>query len=330
MIKIISWNSIIVILLFASLEIGSRHYMSIGLPDPLISKYKSGWFDARQYDPKLFWVMTPNIEFRYNERLNSLGLRNREILDKSADSYRILSLGESSTFGTLVSSKETYSYLLEKEIGVINDKNLEVINAGVPGYSSFQGLTFLQKHGLALKPDAVMLYFGFNDFLRVAFRSNRDAGNTKATSGLTDRELFNKRSGLSYKFFDFMLNKSNLFRLILVRNSNEFKEKSISKSKKKRVPELDRRWVLNQFYELSRQYNFRLIVIVPWYSDFEKHAPLLRELDAWENVTLIDLPEKLKGLPKPIKDYFKDRVHPNAIGHQLIANEISKELLMKK
>jgi len=38
-----------------------------------------------------------------------------------------------------------------------------VINAGVPGYTSFQGVRYLEEEGLGLRPDLVIACFGFND-----------------------------------------------------------------------------------------------------------------------------------------------------------------------
>jgi lysophospholipase L1-like esterase len=41
-----------------------------------------------------------------------------------------------------------------------------VINAGVPGYTSHQGLVYLRKHRLELHPSIVVAGFGFNDATR--------------------------------------------------------------------------------------------------------------------------------------------------------------------
>jgi len=40
---------------------------------------------------------------------------------------------------------------------------INVINAGIPGYTTYQELEFLKIHGLAMKPDIVVLGFVFND-----------------------------------------------------------------------------------------------------------------------------------------------------------------------
>jgi lysophospholipase L1-like esterase len=43
------------------------------------------------------------------------------------------------------------------------DRKLEIINMGVPGYSSLQGLTLVEEEVLDLDPDLVIAGYGFND-----------------------------------------------------------------------------------------------------------------------------------------------------------------------
>src|SRR5262245_20239427 len=99
-------------------------------------------FDA---DPELYWKMVPSqTGFMWMAggtvrsppaRIDSLGLRGSEIAEKSAGRTRILTLGDSYTFGSGVADDETFSAVLEKELG---PERVEVVNAGVPGYGIFQ------------------------------------------------------------------------------------------------------------------------------------------------------------------------------------------------
>ena len=41
--------------------------------------------------------------------------------------------------------------------------SIEVINAGIPGYTTYQELEFLKIYGLQMEPDLVVLGFVFND-----------------------------------------------------------------------------------------------------------------------------------------------------------------------
>ena len=95
-------------------------------------------------------------------RTNSLGLRGPE---PSADgALRILAAGDSCTWGWQVKEEQSYPSLLGRMLGDIAVQNTyEVINAGVPGYTSFQGLEYVRERGLALKPAVLLVSYGFND-----------------------------------------------------------------------------------------------------------------------------------------------------------------------
>ena len=63
-----------------------------------------------QADRDLLWSLCPGINTYFGSMhltVNRLGLRGPEVLEKGADEFRILSLGESSTFGATVSDEET-------------------------------------------------------------------------------------------------------------------------------------------------------------------------------------------------------------------------------
>jgi lysophospholipase L1-like esterase len=90
---------------------------------------------------------------------------------------RILAIGDSTTFGQYVEDFEAWpaqlQTVLDKEA-----RNIEVINAGLIGASSFQGLCYLMKRGFELKPDMVIATYGFND------RATWNAADRKGVSPL--------------------------------------------------------------------------------------------------------------------------------------------------
>lgn len=97
---------------------------------------------------------------------NSLGLRNREIAPKPTGTYRILFLGDSLVWTGDTSSGELYTQVLETRLNARYadaSHKFEVINAGVPGYTTYQELEFLKIYGIEMEPDLVVLGFVFND-----------------------------------------------------------------------------------------------------------------------------------------------------------------------
>src|SRR3989338_6116687 len=103
----------------------------------------------------------------FSVRINSLGFRGREVSDiKSGNVLRIIAIGGSTTFGSDNKENDTYPVLLEKKLnsgGRHSPVKYEVINAGVVGYYTFHQVLRFEEF-LAMQPDIVILFDGWNDF----------------------------------------------------------------------------------------------------------------------------------------------------------------------
>lgn len=88
--------------------------------------------------------------------INSLSLRNRELSDKKNETFRILILGDSQTYGYATQNK-TFPAILEKKLQETVSKNIEVLNAGVHGYGPFECLWKLERVIEDVKPDLVVV-----------------------------------------------------------------------------------------------------------------------------------------------------------------------------
>jgi lysophospholipase L1-like esterase len=95
-----------------------------------------------------------------------LGYRNDEFPQQKPDGvFRIVALGGSSTYDVSIpDNKQIFTAQLEKllkeEYGY---ENVQVINAGVPGYNTWEILTNLEFRVLDLDPDLVIIYENTND-----------------------------------------------------------------------------------------------------------------------------------------------------------------------
>jgi lysophospholipase L1-like esterase len=97
---------------------------------------------------------------------NALGFRGRETSwQKPPGTYRILTTGGSSVYGQSESSDAAvWSQVLEDRLRQRHpERALEVVNLGVPGWSSFEILINLELRGLELEPDLVIVYEAIND-----------------------------------------------------------------------------------------------------------------------------------------------------------------------
>ena len=149
----------------------------------------------------LGYSLTPNYEDGFN-RHNSLGFRGEEIpLPKPPGEFRIVCLGGSTTYTLAVKNHEfSYPALLERELHERGRTNVRVVNAGVPGYTSWETLINLQLRVLELEPDLLIVYHAVNDINArfvwppEAYRSD-NSGRSRAMGELAAPGLF-KQSAL--------------------------------------------------------------------------------------------------------------------------------------
>ena len=105
--------------------------------------------------------------FQSRISINRLGFRGPDFEPDKHDVYRIVALGESTTFGcTLQSDDKPWPEVLEETIHGWLDcqRPVQVINAGVPALSLKHNLHRLETEILPLKPDLIISYHGVNGF----------------------------------------------------------------------------------------------------------------------------------------------------------------------
>lgn len=115
--------------------------------------------------PYLVWELAPNTQKGTGERVSRTGLRGLDRPTvKPAGVFRIACLGGSTTFGTSLGEKETYPAQLEDWLRAMRpDKNVEVLNFGVPGYTGTETFFQLMLKVLDHEPDLLVVYHGAND-----------------------------------------------------------------------------------------------------------------------------------------------------------------------
>lgn len=95
--------------------------------------------------------------------INELGFRGPpRPASKPPAPYRILMLGDSFAFGWGVEYEASFGARLERRLRSASAE-VEVLNAGVPGWSADDQLIFLERRGPGLDPDLVLLAESEND-----------------------------------------------------------------------------------------------------------------------------------------------------------------------
>ena len=130
-------------------------------PSQAIEKGKTPLYKKHRY---LGYAHTENYTKDQNKH-NSLGYRGDEvIIPKPNDLYRIVCMGGSTTYTSHVKNyKKSYPYLLQTHLNKIVQKQIDVINAGVDSWSSWETMINFQINILDLKPDMIIIYHNIND-----------------------------------------------------------------------------------------------------------------------------------------------------------------------
>lgn len=100
------------------------------------------------------------VTFRFET--NSDGFRTKELEPKARGASRIVTLGDSSTFGWGVNEAYTYQQLLEDRLADLGG-NVEVLNLGISGHTSRHGRAVFDRYARDLEPDLLIISFGAND-----------------------------------------------------------------------------------------------------------------------------------------------------------------------
>ena len=137
--------------------------------------------DAYRPAPTLGYEHAPGLDVRvplaarpagsFELRTNELGLR-RDVptaVPKPPGLRRVLVLGDSHTDG-YVDNAESFSTLLESDLRrMLGTDAVEVLNAGVVGYSPVQEVLWYEAHASDLAPDAVVLVlYSGNDVMELS------------------------------------------------------------------------------------------------------------------------------------------------------------------
>ena len=118
-------------------------------------------------DRLLFWRVPGNTA-RLNT--NNHSLRGLDFsTQKEQDVYRVITLGDSCTWGFGVKPGEEYPWILQRLLNECTVPRIfEIQNAGIPGFSSLQGLRYFKSELIEYDPDLITIYFGRNDHRKLS------------------------------------------------------------------------------------------------------------------------------------------------------------------
>jgi len=165
--KRLIFAAIPVLVLLSSLELVVRTFE---LDQSCRNLYSATPTSAWTCDPILNFKLRPDL-VAGGKPLNRAGFRSREFTPKRDGTFRVLSLGDSCTFGVIATRVQAWDYVpepypqrLERVAAErLGPGRVEVLNAGVAGYNSFHGVMLLRTKLRGLEPDLITVRYGWND-----------------------------------------------------------------------------------------------------------------------------------------------------------------------
>lgn len=283
--------------------------LSVGGKD--IVEYQSTYIKDRE----LFWKLDPSWR-----ECNSYGFRGQEFsLDKDRNTFRVICMGDSVTFGAHTAIGYTYPKVLEKLLkSKFPSGNFEVINAAVPGYTSYQGLILLKKYILNYHPDLIIIYYGVND-RSGSYKSDKDQ---KKLPNLVINAVNHLRN---YHFFI-------LFNRIVLHLKYPPARKRIYPAH--RVSPDDYRKNLSSMMEIAKSRGIKTLFIVNpvFYSPETKIVSTNGLYYPPDNILKFDIYVFFKKRGSKSEKFFKDDVRPlnfhlTGEGQRVLAEEICETLV---
>lgn len=287
-------------------------------------------------DPLLLWRLKPNLrdvvwDFTVVST-NAQNFRsNYPVGKKEAGVFRIVCLGDSVTFGYRVPpvwpERPTdynhdwlpYSMLLEKHLREANpERKIEVITMAVPGYSSHQGLAWLRRDIDHLQPDLLLTSFGWNDV---------------SLSDAPDRETI--RTDWYVVMTRWLIDHSQTFaHATSWLRAGPPPTVNPARRSQPRVAEPDYLNNMLTITQLATAAGIRTVIIAAPYRDLVTNPPeaqlmvryreSLRSQATSQQVPFMELLELTPAAYPSNEGWFGELIHPNHLGHRLLASELLK------
>ncbi|MFN2529669.1 MAG: SGNH/GDSL hydrolase family protein [Pyrinomonadaceae bacterium] len=332
------------LLILAAVEVGARIFLPhansldlfVATPQQkmqVANEQQSAIFEG---DPLLLWRLKPNLNHVVWDftvlSTNAQGIRaNYPTNYKANGTIRILCLGDSVTFGYRVPvvwpEKPTeydpewlpFPMLLEDALRKANvGRSIEVFPMAVPGYTSHQGLAWLRRDIDDLQPDFIIVSFGWND------------------ASLSDvPDVVAIRANWYAVAVRWLIDHSQAFAHATrwLREKNQTANKIAAGP----VPRVGLTNYVNNFLEivrLAQSHKAAVVVLGAPYRDrttnpveaerMREYRAALRSTMQREQVPYLEILELTEAAAPTNDGFFGELIHPNHIGHRLIASDILK------
>jgi len=347
-----------VLLVFASV-LGSLLIAEFGIrllaPQDL-DPHPRGLYSA---DSELGWTLTPGFsgedsspEFEVSLRINSIGIRDKELGPKLPNQQRILILGDSFTYGTGVEWRDAYPHRVQDELRAMGRPGVTVVNGGVPGYGTNRQVVHFDRLVDQVQPDIVLVgFFSGNDlFDNLNLNDAEVIDGYLITKVLGSRAQLTQSLGIPVEFKIWIRTRSHLYGVLmnawsamLAKTETTFDENALEVYREDPTDRVasaveTTREILGRFAEECRARGVKLgLVLIPngWLSPsldgrpgyrLERPTELIYQVAIDLDIPVIDLSAQL-GTIASSGLYFPADGHWTPEGHTVAGRAIATALL---
>lgn len=272
-----------------------------------------------QQDEELFWTTIPDTDFTNGQGFR--GSQDVEVTNRH-DAVRILILGDSCSF---LGRKLYVDFLHDQLARDYPDTQFEIINASVPGYTSFQGKKVLESL-MQYKPHYACIYFGWNDHWILPSGYN-DQFHYDLIHSFKVVQLARIMWARITEMRDYRVPLED-YQANLTAMVKELEENSVvpvliaapAGYSKKGMPS----WAL-PFYQEYYRMTVDEINNIPL--THKAYADVVARVAKSSNAVFVDAQKHFNSLSPTLKPFFRnDLIHLTEKGHEVLADEIATQL----
>lgn len=318
----IAWRALVFVGYFALLEL-SLHAWTAGNPHEMYVP-----------DPKAFWAANPQYLQEEAAAFNKVhsgrtlatldGIMDQEHPpERQPGTWRLMFLGHSQllSIGRLrYAGYATYPKVLQQsgDRGPAGEV-LECINAGISGYSSWQGLLLLRQLAPRYRPDVAVLSFSYHD-ANIAFSTDEEV--------MTDNPRVHALRSLLYTSKVYLL-----VRRLLMKGRAAWNDAEQEQARTLRVTPEQYERNLRAMARLAREGGFRVAILSepthtrPIGKNSERNREIARRVSQEEGALFLDVRDVFDRMTQEQRDgYFDDDIHMSEAGHREVARQVQAAL----
>ncbi len=266
--------------------------------------------------------------------INKDGFRDNLSKKDTKNTFRIMVLGDSSTFGWGLNFEETYPHLLKLKLIKKNKNKIEIFNLGHPGFNFTDYYNLYLKAQKKIKPNLIVIGVNTNDYYTDKMNLYIEDGVAREYNSIWYKLKIPSSVLIKLRESSLYLTIRTAFKNIKTTFKKDIAlnykvDRKIIKNRNERMFSL-----LNKFKTIAKDNSIKIHIIY-WpinieiknnSYEFKELRDILIEASKDENLFFHDMFNDFVNSKQLIYNNKYDLVHPSKYGHNLIAKRLAKKI----